>query len=78
MHNLLTRQVSYFISILESWPERKVKDKMMNALRKTSVVYGEDFSDELVRLLKEKEFRLYGEYRTSRLVLEAWDGQGKG
>jgi hypothetical protein len=24
-------------------------------------------------VLKEKEERLYGEYRTRRLVLEAWD-----
>lgn len=26
-----------------------------------------------VRVLKEKEEREYGEYRTRRLVLEAWD-----
>ena len=37
------------------------------------VAYGEDFTGETVRLLKEKEVRLYGEYRTRRLVLEAWD-----
>jgi hypothetical protein len=24
-------------------------------------------------VLKEKEIKLYGEYRTRRLVLEAWD-----
>jgi type I restriction-modification system DNA methylase subunit len=41
-------------------------------------VHGEDFPGETFRVLKEKEVRLYGEYRTSRLVLEAWDGQGKG
>lgn len=28
---------------------------------------------ETFGMLKEKEIRLYGEYRTSRLVLEAWD-----
>ena len=39
---------------------------------------GEDFPGETFRVLKEKEVRLYGEYRTSRLVLEVWDGQGKG
>ena len=33
---------------------------------------------ETLRVLKEKEVRLYGEYRTSRLVLEAWDGQAQG
>ena len=41
-------------------------------------VHGEDFPGETFRVLKEKEVRLYGDYRTSRLVLEAWDGQGKG
>ncbi len=35
-------------------------------------VYGEDFPSETFRVLKEKETRLYGEYRTKRLVLEAW------
>ena len=40
-------------------------------------VHGEDFTGETVRMVKEKEVRLYGEYRTSRLVLEAWDGQGQ-
>jgi hypothetical protein len=36
-------------------------------------VYGPDFPGETFRVLKEKEIRLYGEYRTRRLVLEAWD-----
>jgi hypothetical protein len=36
-------------------------------------VYGEDFPGETFRVLKDKEIRLYGEYRTRRLVLEAWD-----
>jgi hypothetical protein len=36
-------------------------------------VHGEDFPGETFRVLKEKEVRLYGEYRTSRLVLAAWD-----
>ncbi len=31
---------------------------------------------EMFHLLKDKEIRLYSEYRTRRLVLEAWDGQG--
>ena len=30
------------------------------------------FPEETFRVLKEKELRLYGEYRTRRLVLEAW------
>jgi len=36
-------------------------------------VYGPDFPGETFRVLKEKEERAFGEYRTRRLVLEAWD-----
>jgi len=36
-------------------------------------VYGADFPGETFRVLKEKEMRNYGEYRTRRLVLEAWE-----
>lgn len=36
-------------------------------------VMGSDYPSESFRVLKEKEIRLYGEYRTQRLVLEAWD-----
>ena len=36
-------------------------------------VHGEDFPGETFRVLKEKEIKAYGEYRTRRFVLEAWD-----
>ena len=36
-------------------------------------VHGPDFPGETFRVLKEKETAKYGEYRTRRLVLEAWD-----
>ena len=36
-------------------------------------VYGPDFPGETFRVLKEKEEKLYGEFRTRRLVLEAFD-----
>jgi hypothetical protein len=36
-------------------------------------VYGEDFPGETFRVLKEKEIKQFGEYRTRWLVLEAWD-----
>jgi hypothetical protein len=36
-------------------------------------VHGPDFPGETFRVLKEKDGRLYGEYRTRRLVLEAWE-----
>lgn len=41
-------------------------------------VYGPDFPGETFRVLKEKEIRLYGEYRTKRLVLEAWERMQRG
>ncbi len=41
-------------------------------------VHGEDFTGETFRVLKDKEVRLYGEYRMRRLVLETWDGMGQG
>lgn len=40
-------------------------------------VYGPDFPGETFRVLKEKEQRMYGEYRTRRLVLDAWDRMGE-
>jgi hypothetical protein len=39
-------------------------------------IYGLDFPGETFRVLKERETKQYGEYRTRRLVLEAWDRLG--
>ena len=36
-------------------------------------VMGPDYPSETFRVLKEKEIRAHGEYRTRRLVLAAWD-----
>jgi hypothetical protein len=38
-------------------------------------VYGSDFpwGGETFRVLKEKEMKVFGEFRTRRLVLEKWD-----
>jgi hypothetical protein len=36
-------------------------------------VKGPDYPSETFRVLKEKEIRQYGEYRTQRLVVAAWD-----
>jgi uncharacterized protein (DUF433 family) len=36
-------------------------------------IYGENFPGETFRVLKDREIRNYGEYRTKRLVLDAWD-----
>jgi hypothetical protein len=36
-------------------------------------VHGEDFPGQTFRVLKEKEVKQFGEYRTRQLVLEAWN-----
>lgn len=36
-------------------------------------VMGPDYPSETFRVLKHNELRQFGEYRTQRLVLEAWD-----
>ena len=36
-------------------------------------VKGSDYPSETFRVLKEKEIRQHGEYRTRRLVLASWD-----
>ena len=40
----------------------------------TQDVFGKDFPGKTFRVLKEKEIKQFGEYRTKRLVLEAWKG----
>jgi hypothetical protein len=35
---------------------------------------GDDYPSETFRVLKNNEMREFGEYRTRRLVLAAWDG----
>jgi len=39
----------------------------------TGRVWKSTFPGETFRVLKEKELRLCGEYRTKRLVLETWE-----
>ncbi|HXF89851.1 MAG TPA: hypothetical protein VNK48_15995 [Xanthobacteraceae bacterium] len=41
-------------------------------------VKGPDYPSETFRVLKEKEIAKYGEYRTARLVLQAWDQMERG
>jgi hypothetical protein len=48
------------------------RDELLYILNPADV-YGEDFPSETFRVLKNKEINKYGEYRTQRLVLEAWD-----
>ena len=56
--------------ILDPWEEvRDPLDPEAYAER----VRRSTFPGETFRVLKEKELRLYGDYRTRRLVLEAWE-----
>ena len=48
------------------------RDELRYILDPASVM-GDDYPSETFRVLKNKEQREYGEYRTQRLVLEAWD-----
>jgi hypothetical protein len=38
-------------------------------------VHGDDYPSETFRVLKKNEIKQFGEYRTQRLLLEAWDRQ---
>jgi very-short-patch-repair endonuclease len=56
--------------ILDPWEEvRDLLDPAGYATRAAAST----FPGETFRVLKEKEQRMYGEYRTRRLVLEAWE-----
>jgi len=48
------------------------RDELRYILDPTDI-YGTDFPSETFRVLKEREIRQHGEYRTARLVLAAWD-----
>jgi hypothetical protein len=41
-------------------------------------VKGPDYPSETFRVLKQNEIRRFGEYRTARLMLAAWDKMEKG
>jgi len=56
--------------ILDPWEE--VTDPL-DPVSYEERVRRSDFPGETFRVLKEKELREYGEYRTRRLVLEAWE-----
>jgi len=56
--------------ILDAWEE---VDDPLDPEGYAARVAESDFPGETFRVLKEKEIRKYGEYRTRRLVLEAWE-----
>jgi len=59
--------------ILDPWEE--VADPL-DPVAYAERVQRSDFPGETFRVLKEKEMQAYGEYRTRRLVLEAWQRLG--
>jgi hypothetical protein len=48
------------------------RDELRYVLDPADVV-GDDYPSETFRVLKKNEMAQFGEYRTARLVLEAWD-----
>jgi hypothetical protein len=60
---------------LDAWYARAyglTRDELRYILDPADVM-GEDYPSETFRVLKNNEMKKYGEYRTRRLVLEAWD-----
>lgn len=60
---------------LDAWYARLyglTRDELRYILDPADVM-GEDYPSETFRVLKNNEMREFGEYRTRRLVLEAWD-----
>lgn len=60
---------------LDAWYARAyglTRDELRYILDPADVM-GDDYPSETFRVLKNNEIRQFGEYRTRRLVLEAWD-----
>lgn len=53
------------------------RDELCYILDPTDIM-GEDYPSETFRVLKNKEMKEFGEYRTQRLVMEAWDKLERG
>ncbi|MGH8476996.1 MAG: SAM-dependent DNA methyltransferase, partial [Methylococcales bacterium] len=65
---------------LDAWYARAYglnRDELRYILDPAEVM-GDDYPSETFRVLKTNELREFGEYRTRRLVLEAWDKQSSG
>lgn len=65
---------------LDAWYARLyglTRDELRYILDPADVM-GEDYPSETFRVLKNKELKEFGEFRTRRLVLEAWDKLERG
>ena len=66
---------AYLRAELDAWYARAyglTRDELRYILDPADVM-GEDYPSETFRVLKNNEMKKFGEYRTRRLVLEAWD-----
>ena len=65
---------------LDAWYARAyglTRDELRYILDPADVM-GPDYPSETFRVLKNSEIKLYGEYRTRRLVLDVWDRMERG
>lgn len=65
---------------LDAWYARAyglTRDELRYILDPADIM-GDDYPSETFRVLKNNELRNFGEYRTQRLVLEAWDNMERG
>jgi hypothetical protein len=65
---------------LDAWYARAyglTRDELRYILDPADVM-GPDYPSETFRVLKNNEIKKYGEYRTQRLVLDAWDRMERG
>jgi hypothetical protein len=65
---LLRAELDAFYAYLYSLTRRELE-----YILDPTAVMGDDYPSETFRVLKENEIKGFGEYRTERLVLEAWD-----
>jgi hypothetical protein len=69
----LTRKQLRYILDPHDLTDRELEDILDPAEDPPDAPRTKDFPGETFRVLKEREIKEYGEYRTRRLVLAAWD-----
>ena len=75
LYGLSRKQLRYILDP-HSLTDRELSDILDPAEDLPDAPRTRDFPGETFRVLKDREMREYGEYRTGRLVLAAWDALG--
>jgi len=75
LYGLSRKQLRYILDP-HSLTDRELSDILDPAEDPPDAPRTRDFPGETFRVLKDREMREYGEYRTGRLVLAAWDALG--